>query len=71
MYTSGIFFNDIEEDVEMHIMKKKENKKDGYTKTESHDPSLHFFTMNYEFTRQLNLDIKMPQYLNLSTLDIG
>ena len=33
-------FYDIEEDVEMHIMKKKENKKDGYTKTESHDQSL-------------------------------
>ena len=31
-------FYDIEEDVEMHIMKKK----DGYTKTESHDQSLHF-----------------------------
>ena len=61
MYTSGICFYDIEEDVEMHIMIKKKNKKDGYTKTESHDESLHFFTMNYEFTRQLNLDIKMPQ----------
>ena len=58
MYTSEIY---IEEDVEMHIIKKKENKKDGYTKTESHDQSLHFFTMNYEFTRQLNLEIKMPQ----------
>ena len=41
----------------MHIMKNKENKKDRYTKTESHDQFLHFFTMNYEFTRQLNLDI--------------
>ena len=30
MYTSGMFFNDIKEDVEMHIMKMKENKKDGY-----------------------------------------
>ena len=30
----------------MHIMKKKENKKDGYTKTESHDQSLNSFTMN-------------------------
>ena len=39
-------FNCIEEDVEMHIMKKKENKKDGYTKTESHDQFLHFFTLN-------------------------
>ena len=46
MYTSGKCFYDIEEDVEMHIMKKKENKKDGYTKTESHDQSLNFFTMN-------------------------
>ena len=46
MYTSGICFYDIEEDVEMHITKKKENKKDGYTKTESYDQSLHFFTMN-------------------------
>ena len=52
-------FYDIEEDVEMHIMKKKENKKDVYTKTESHDQSLLFFY--YEFTRQLNLDIKMSQ----------
>ena len=34
MYTSGENFYDIEEDVEMHIMKKKENKKDGYTKKE-------------------------------------
>ena len=42
MYTSGKYFYDIEEDVEMHIMIKKENKKDGYTKTESHDQSLHF-----------------------------
>ena len=38
----GKCFYDIEEDVEMHIMKKKENKKDWYTKTESHDQSLHF-----------------------------
>ena len=59
-------FYDIEEDVEMHIMKKKENNKDGYTKTESHDQSLFFF---YEFTRQLNLDIKMPQSLNIATLE--
>ena len=43
MYAIGKCFYDIEEDVEMHIMKKKENKKDGYTKTESHDIS---FTMN-------------------------
>ena len=42
MYTIGKCFYDIEEDVEMHIMKKKENKKDGYTKTESHDQSLFF-----------------------------
>ena len=42
MHTSGKCFYDIEEDVEMHIMKKKENKKDGYTKTESHDQSLHY-----------------------------
>ena len=61
MYTSGKCFYDNEEDVEMHIMKKKDNKKDRYTKTEIHDQSLHFFTINYEFTRQLNLDIKMPQ----------
>ena len=37
---------EIEEEVEMHIMKKKENKKDWYTKTESHGQSLLFFTMN-------------------------
>ena len=50
MYTSGKKCYDIEEDVDAH-----------HEKQESQDKSLHFFTMNYEFTRQLNLDIKIPQ----------
>ena len=35
----------------MHIMKKKENKKDGHTKAESHEQSLHFFTMSSQGTK--------------------
>ena len=53
MYTSGICFYEIEEEVEMHIMKRKRTRKMGTRRQKAMTNPYISFTMNYDFTRQL------------------